>query len=150
MLSLNFKAYKFNTKEAEGNTRIFDIVRKKYVLLTPEEWVRQNVIHYLVEDVGVPAGLISVEKAIVFNDLTRRFDICVAGRNGQLMLLVECKAPNVQLTQKTLMQISVYQKVLGVKFLFITNGVNHLFLLAEDSSIPPVQLPELPHYSLWT
>lgn len=149
MLSLNFKAYKFTTKEAEGNTLIFDIIRKKFVVLTPEEWVRQNVIHYLIEDLGVPAGLVSVEKALEFNQLRKRFDVCVANRNGKLKLLVECKAPNVQLTRQTLMQIAVYQKVLEASYMMVTNGLQHLFFEVEEGGNSPKQLPELPHFEHW-
>lgn len=148
-MTLNFKAYNFNTKQSEGNTLIFDIVRKKYVRLTPEEWVRQNVIQFLIHEVRVPKGLIAVEKSLIFNGLNKRFDLCVADSSGKMKLLVECKAPSVQLTQQTLMQAAVYQKILEVNYLFISNGMQHLFFQFDDLSKPPSQLPHLPLFEDW-
>jgi hypothetical protein len=132
-LKLNFNTYKFNIKAEQGNTLIFDIVRKKYVRLSPEEWVRQHVIHFLIEEIQVPKGLISVEKELVFNGLKKRYDICVANAKGQLQLLVECKAPGVKLSDATLQQAAIYHHSIGVKAIFISNGLNHYYFTWQEN-----------------
>lgn len=149
-LKLNFKTYNFTIKEEQGNALIFDIIRKKYVRLTPEEWVRQHFIHYLKEDIGVPPGLISVERGLNFNGRQKRFDICVSDRSGTMSLLVECKAPHVPLSKETLMQAGVYHKVLGVTYVVITNGMQHIFMSLEKNATAPVRLAELPHFETWS
>lgn len=149
-LKLNFKTYNFNTKLDQGNALIFDIIRKKYVRLTPEEWVRQHFIHFLIEDIGVPLGLIAVERSLVFNGLKKRFDICVSDRNGVMKLLVECKAPNVKLSKETLMQAGTYQKVLNVNLVGISNGLQHIFIRLEQNGQLPVPLDQLPRFDEWS
>ena len=148
-MKLNFKTYNFTTKSEEGNALIFDIIRKKYVRLTPEEWVRQHFIHYLVEEKGVPKGLISVERALIYNGLKKRFDICVSDNSGKMHLLIECKAPHIVLSQQTLMQAGVYQKVLKVKFVCISNGLQHLYIHMDTIDAVPQLLQDLPAYSDW-
>lgn len=127
-MKLNFRSYNFTTKAEEGNTLIFDIIRRKFVRLNPEEWVRQHVLHYLTEDLGVPKGLISVERSLVYNGMQKRFDIAVAASDGRLRLLVECKAPNVKLSAATLKQAGIYHKTLGVDGIFLSNGLQHIFM----------------------
>ena len=133
-LKLNFNTYEFNIKAEEGNTLIFDIVRKKYVRLSPEEWVRQHCIHFLIEEIKVPKGLIAVEKELIFNGLKKRFDVCVANQAGKLKLLVECKAPGVKLSENTLQQAAIYQHSLGVNAMFISNGLQHLYYVWDQTS----------------
>lgn len=148
-MKLNFKTYNFNTKSEQGNALIFDIIRKKYVRLTPEEWVRQHFIHFLVEEKKVPKGLISVERALVYNGLKKRFDICVSDNSGKMHLLIECKAPHIALSQQTLMQAGVYQKVLNVKFVCISNGMQHLYISLPSSDEKPLLLQDLPEFPEW-
>jgi hypothetical protein len=149
-LKLNFKSYNFTTKQEEGNTLIFDIIRKKYIVLTPEEWVRQHLVNYLIEDIGVPKGLISVERAFIFNGMQKRFDVCVANNRGELELLIECKAPHVKLDNKVLVQAGVYQKNLGVKKIFLSNGIQHIFLEWNAITNGFEQISNLAHYSTWS
>lgn len=149
-MKLNFKSYNFTTKEEQGNTLIFDIVRKKYVVLTPEEWVRQHIIHFLVDDLSVPVGLISVERALTFNGLKKRFDICAATNTGRMFLLVECKAPDVALSKSTLHQAGIYHQTLGVQCILLSNGLNHVGMLWDVKSEKFVQVSEIPNYSLWS
>ncbi len=134
MLNINLKSYNFTTKQRNGNTLIFDIVRKKYIILTPEELVRQHVIHYLLEEKKVPLGLINVEKSIKFNGLNKRFDVVVYTRNGQIFLLVECKAPYVEINQKVVQQAGVYQKVLNPLCVMLTNGINSVYFVKKSDS----------------
>ena len=124
--TLNFPPFSFHTKKVDNGYLIFDVVRKKYVSLTPEEWVRQHVIHYLHNCKGYPLELMQVEGSISINRLSRRFDLVVFSRNTFCpFLLVECKQHTVSINQKTFDQICRYNIVLDVPHLFITNGLKH-------------------------
>ncbi len=147
MLNINLKSYNFTTKQRNGNTLIFDIVRKKYIILTPEELVRQHVIHYLVDEKKIPLGLINVEKSIVFNGLNKRFDVVVYSRDGQIFLLVECKAPYVEINQKVVQQAGVYQKVLNPVCIMLTNGFQNIYF-ARVSGDEFTQQPDVPTFPL--
>ncbi len=122
---LNFRKYNFNIKKSKDNTLIFDIIRKKYIILTPEEWVRQHVINYLIEEIKVPKSLISVEKSISIGEVSKRFDIVSFDKYGNKKLLVECKSPDIEINEKTLKQAMNYQSVLKCPFLMLTNGLAH-------------------------
>lgn len=104
---------------------IFDIIRKKYVALTPEEWVRQHFINYLVNHRGYPPGLIGVEVMFRMNDLTRRVDIMVYNRIGNPLLAVECKAPTVKLDRVVFDQIVEYNMKFRLNYILVTNGITH-------------------------
>jgi len=104
---------------------IFDPIRKKYVIVTPEEWVRQNFLLFLLNDKMYPASLLAVEKKIVLNTLTKRCDIVAYNNNGKAMLIVECKAPSINISQQTFDQIARYNMKLKVNYLIVTNGLKH-------------------------
>ena len=106
MQNLNFPTYSFRLKNSENNTHIFDVVRKKFVVLQPEEWVRQHCIQYLIQEKNYPISLINVEKVILINGLKKRYDIVVFNPNGSLKLVVECKAPKIKISQTTFDQIA--------------------------------------------
>jgi len=125
MESLNLPTYSFNIKFQEQRKYIFDTLRKKYVLLTPEEWVRQNFLKYLIEEKKYPASLISVEMEIKLNKLSKRCDAVVFNRNGEPALIVECKAPSVKIDQLVFEQIARYNMQLKVDYLIVTNGLKH-------------------------
>ncbi|MEN8224874.1 MAG: type I restriction enzyme HsdR N-terminal domain-containing protein [Bacteroidota bacterium] len=125
MQELNLPSYEFRLKKTEGQLRIFDEIRKKFVVLTPEEWVRQNFISYLRDQKSVPAGLIILEKKLVMNTMTRRPDIVIHNRQGKPVMIVECKAPEVKISQDAFDQIARYNSVLRVPFLVVTNGMQH-------------------------
>lgn len=144
MQKLNFSNYSFRFKNSENKTYIFDIIRKKFLLLTPEEWVRQHVLNYLIEDLKYPKSLINVEKLVNVNGLKRRYDIVVFNTDGSFFLLVECKAPEVQITQGTFDQIAQYNFVLKAENLMITNGLNHYFCQMDFENEKYVFLKELP------
>lgn len=129
MLQLNFKSfnYKFKFKEQEQKTYIFDRVRKKYIQCTPEEWVRQNIITYLVEEKGFSLALIAVEKGLRFNNLSKRYDLKVYNPQMELVLLVECKAPNVKLTQEAFLQSLTYSQKEIPRVIMLSNGLQHIF-----------------------
>jgi hypothetical protein len=104
---------------------IFDPIRKKYILLTPEEWVRQHLINLFIAHLKYPSGLIKIESGLTYNKKLKRSDIQVYDRKGKLFLLCECKAPEVKIDQKTLHQAMAYAKVLNPCFLLLSNGLNH-------------------------
>ena len=126
MLELSLPPFEYKVKRQSGSVLIFDVVRTKYVVLTPEEWVRQHVIHYLMEEQRVPAALIAVEKEIPLYSLRRRFDVVVFDRQGNPWLLIECKAPSVGLNQRVFDQAFRYNMTLEAPYVAITNGVTHL------------------------
>jgi type I site-specific restriction endonuclease len=126
MHTLNLPAYSFRIREAAGKHEIFDNNRKKFVSLTPEEWVRQHFVQFLVHEKGIPESLITIEKKLVYNTMTKRADILVYSGKGVPLLMVECKAAIVELSQKVFDQIARYNIALRVPFLIITNGMRHL------------------------
>lgn len=125
MQKLNLPEYQFRTKTEEGKAWIFDATRKKFVVLTPEEWVRQHFIFYLKEEKNYPASLMAVEKQILVNGKQRRFDLVVYNRNGQPFLICEFKAPSVKITQEAFDQVVRYNMVLKVKNVIVSNGLQH-------------------------
>ena len=147
MQKLNFPAYSFRFKNSENKVSIFDEIRKKFILLTPEEWVRQHVVQFLLQDKKYPKSYINVEKLIKINDLSKRYDGVVFQPNGEIFLLIECKAPEVPISQQTFDQIARYNLVLKAKYLMVTNGLNHYFCQMDFENEKYVFLKELPEYS---
>tara|TARA_B110000046_G_C12996098_1_gene400084 strand:+ start:1350 stop:1805 length:456 start_codon:yes stop_codon:yes gene_type:complete len=125
--NLNFPTYSFRLKNSENNTHIFDVIRKKFVVLQPEEWVRQHCVQYLIQEKNYPISLINVEKVVVINGLKKRYDIVVFNPDGSIALVVECKAPKVKITQAAFDQIARYNLALKAPYLMVTNGLNHYF-----------------------
>lgn len=125
MQRLNLPEFETNIIEEEGQKKIMDIVRKKYVALTPEEWVRQHVIHYFRNYLEVPYTLMAVEKAFTIGNVSKRFDIAVYTNKKKPVLLSECKSPDVPISQKVFDQAAVYNMKLHVDYLFVTNGLTH-------------------------
>lgn len=133
MKRLNFPNYEFRLKK-EGQKRfIFDLIRKKYVQLSSEEWVRQNCIRFLIEEKRINKYSIAIEKEIEFNGIKKRFDIVSYSSEGKINLLVECKAPNIEINQKTFDQILIYNKILKSKYLMVTNGINHYYCKINEN-----------------
>jgi hypothetical protein len=125
MQPLNLPTYFFNTKSENGLEYIFDGIRRKFVRNTPEEWVRQNFLRYMIEEKKFPAALISVESEFKLNKLKKRTDIMIHNRNGEVRAIVECKAPEVPVTTEVFNQIIRYNLVFKVPFILITNGLVH-------------------------
>ena len=131
MQLLNLPQYKFRLRQNGTQKEIFDVFRKKYVVLTPEEWVRQNILQFLVNERNYPAPLIAVEIGLKYNSLQKRADILVYDKQGKPFLLVECKAPEVKITQDAFDQVARYNMAFEVKYLVITNGINHFCCVME-------------------
>ena len=148
MQKLNFPTFTFRFKNSENKVAIFDEIRKKFIILTPEEWVRQHVTQYLLQEKKYPKSYINVEKLIKINDLTKRYDLVVFQPNGDLFLLVECKAPEVKISQQTFDQIARYNLTLKAKYLMVTNGLNHYFCEMDFENEKYVFLEQLPDYRL--
>lgn len=148
MQALNFPTYNFKIKSSENKLFIFDIVRKKYVSLTPEEWVRQHFVHYLIEEKKYPISLIAIEKKLTINNLTKRTDILIFTSEGKPNIIVECKAPNVKLTQNSFDQVARYNLKLDANYLIVSNGLEHYFCFMDFKKERYVFLETIPNYIL--
>lgn len=135
MLVLSFPQNDFSVKRVKDDPQIFDTIRKKWVKLTPEEWVRQNMIAMLTQSLKVPPPFISIEKEMVVGRLKKRFDMLIYNRNHQPWMLIECKADHVRLTQETVAQLLRYHQVLQAKYLIVANGQSALGWLNEGGEI---------------
>ena len=138
----------FKTRESEGKPQVFDPLRRRFVALTPEEEVRQKTLYLLVEHLGVPAGLLAVEYSVKVNGLDKRADAVVFGNEGRPLMIVECKAPSVTLTEAVLEQALRYHSVLQPQYLLLTNGAVTYCYKAEGASLRP--LDHLPDYKEMT
>lgn len=146
MQKLNFPQYSFRFKNNENNLSIFDAIRKKFVILQPEEWVRQHCIQFLLNEKNFPKSHINIEKKITINQLTKRYDIVVFNPDGSIHLMVECKAPNVMINQSTFDQIARYNLALNATYLMVTNGLNHYYCQMDYKEQRYQFLENLPSY----
>lgn len=127
MQALNFPEYTFNIKQESNNRYIFDEIRKKYLVLTPEEWVRQHVVKFLICEKKYPPGRIAIETGLKVHQTSKRSDVVVYNSNAQPFIVVECKAPEVKITQKVFEQIAAYNIQFKAPLLFVTNGLDHFY-----------------------
>lgn len=125
MIQLNLPNFDYKIKNEENQKFIFDIIRKKYILITPEEWVRQHFIHFLINQLSYSKGLLKVEGGLRYNRLSKRSDILVYDRNASPFMLIECKAPEVKISQAVFEQAALYNKTIKAEYLTITNGLRH-------------------------
>lgn len=146
MKGLNLPDHGVEIRHAAQGDLVFDPVRRRWVVLTPEEWVRQHVLNHLVHDLACPLSLIAVEHSLVLNRMVRRADIVVHGPGARPLLLVECKAPHVKLGMAVFEQAARYNTVFRVPFLLVTNGVDHSCCrIGTDGSI--TFLPSVPDWA---
>ncbi len=143
---LNLPPYPFKITEQNGQYFLFDDLRKKTILITPEEWVRQHFIRYLVAQKQYPKTLIQLEGGLKLNNLAKRTDILVYNSSAEKILLVECKAPSVKITQKVFDQIARYNMVHKVPLLAVTNGINHFFCRIDFTGEKYFFINDLPDY----
>lgn len=146
MYQLNLPVFDYKLKKADGKVWIFDVIRKKYVVITPEEWVRQHFIHYLITHFKYPRSLVKVEGGLIYNKLQKRSDILVFDREGSPWMIVECKAPTLLLSENTLRQAAVYNASLKAKYLTVTNGLRYVCSATDWAQGTTVVLEELPDY----
>ena len=146
MEKLSFPDFRIRFKNKENKHFIFDIIRKKWFLLTREEWVRQHCIHFLIFLKKYPKSLINVEKKLLVNGLSKRYDIIVYSKEGDVILLVECKAPNISISQDVFDQIAKYNLSVRSKYLMISNGLSHCFCKVNYESNDYYFLADIPDF----
>ena len=147
MQKLNFPTYSFRFKSSENKISIFDCIRKKFVILQPEEWVRQHCVQYLMETKNYPKSLINVEKELTVNRLKKRYDIVIYNPDGSIHLIVECKSPTITINQRTFDQIAQYNLTLNASYLMVTNGLNHYYCQMDFENERYNFLKEIPDYN---
>ena len=146
MIQLNLPGIEFKSRTVAEQQQIFDLVRRKYVALTPEEWVRQHFVHYLIEHLNVPKSHIAVEKSIRVSHLAKRTDIVVFKGGLKPILIVECKAPSVEINQEVFYQVLRYNMTLRVEYLVVTNGLRHVYCKVNYENQKAIFIEELPLY----
>jgi len=147
MIALNLPTYSFKIKSDGVKRYIFDFIRKKYIVLTPEEWVRQNFIMYLVNEKKFPPGLIAVEMGVKINKLSQRSDLVLFNSKAEAIVVVECKAAYVKITQIVFDQIARYNMKLRVKYLIVTNGIKHFCCCMDYDTNTYAFLKEIPCFN---
>lgn len=147
MQQLNLPEYQFNIKRKDNSIVILDSLRKRWVSLTPEEWVRQNFVRFLIEEKEFPLPLMNNEISIIQNGIKRRCDTLVADREGNPLVIVEYKAPTIAVSQKTFDQIVRYNMVLKAKYLIVSNGMSHYCCKIDYEDNSYSFLEEIPCYS---
>jgi len=146
MMTLNFPTFPFKIRKEQKGEEIFDVIRKKYIVLTDEEWVRQHCILYLISEKKYPASLIAIEKGLSVNGLKKRTDIVAYGKDGLPKLIVECKAPHIIITNDVFDQIARYNMTLKVNYLMVTNGIQHFCCIIDHNAASYRFLEEVPDF----
>ena len=147
MIPLNLPSFNIKTKVQGGRTLVFDFLRRRYVTLTPEEWVRQHFVHYLIEHKGYPASLLANEIQLKCGDKVLRADSVLYSRELRPRMIIEYKAPHIPITQKVFDQISVYNLLLHVDYLVVSNGLEHYICRMDYDDKKYLFLEEIPDYS---
>lgn len=147
MQKLNLPEYDLKLKQEGGRTLVFDPFRSKYLVMTPEEQVRQLFARYLVEEKQYPASLMATEYALVLNKMSKRCDILVFDRNGKPVVLVECKSPDVRIGREVFDQVARYNMVFKVAYLLITNGLKHYCCRVDHQAGSVEFLDDIPVYA---
>ena len=148
MFDLNLPEFEVNLKKSEGKVWIFDGIRKKFVVLTPEEWVRQHLVQYFINHLKYPRTLIQIERGLQYNQLQKRSDFVVFDRQGKPWLIVECKSPEIQLDQKSVNQVAVYNLDVKAKYVAVSNGLKHVCYEAAESVERITLLKDFPEYAV--
>jgi hypothetical protein len=146
VIQLNLPGIEFKARTVANQQQIFDPVRRKYVALTPEEWVRQHFVHYLVEHLKVPMSHIAVEKSLRVNNLAKRADIVIFKGGLKPILVVECKAPSVEINEEVFYQVLRYNMALRVDYLILTNGLRHIYCKVNYEDQKAIFIEDLPFY----
>jgi type I site-specific restriction-modification system R (restriction) subunit len=147
MQKLNLPEYSFRIKNENGKQLIFDILRRKFVRLTPEEWVRQNFVQFLIAEKNYPPSLMATEAGVNVNGNQQRADLVVFDRKGLPLLVAEFKAPEVKISQQTFDQIVRYNMQLKVGYLIVSNGLTHYCCAIDYASNSYAFIPEIPDFA---
>ncbi|HEX9651259.1 MAG TPA: type I restriction enzyme HsdR N-terminal domain-containing protein [Cyclobacteriaceae bacterium] len=143
---LNFPEFRFDFKKQEDKILIYDIIRKKHVILTPEEWVRQHLVHFLIFKKFFPKSLMKVESGLNYHKKQKRADLIIYNDSGVPFIIAECKSPKSIINQNALFQIGVYQKSISPKYLIVTNGITHFMWRKNNDLSRYDQIPEIPEW----
>lgn len=146
MLALNLPSFAHKIQQRDGKYVIFDPLRMKYVALTPEEWVRQHFVHYLIDIKGYPKGLLANEKQLCLNGTKKRCDTVLFDKHLRARMIIEYKAPQVEITQAVFDQITRYNMVLKVEYLIVSNGLRHYCCRIDYHTMQYTFLPDVPNY----
>lgn len=146
MVKLDLPGFDYQVSKAEGKIWIFDIIRKKRVVLTPEEWVRQHIIHFFINQLKYPKSLIKIESGLTYNRLQKRSDVVVCDREGKPWLLMECKSPELPLNQNVIMQAAVYNQNIRAKYIAVSNGMKHVCYEVKEDVSETGLLKSFPEY----
>jgi type I site-specific restriction endonuclease len=144
---LNFPSFEFRIEKIENKLMIFDVLRKKSVRLTPEEWVRQHLIRYLIEIRHYPKSMIKVESGLKYNTLLKRSDVLIFDQAGSPFMVIECKSPETKLDDNVVHQVAAYSRSLQVRYIGISNGLNHFCWEIDQKNRSTVSLDDFPEYS---
>ena len=147
MTVLNLPSFDYKIKKEKDRLFIFDIIRKRYIALTPEEWVRQHFVSYLISYKGYPLGLIGNEISLRLNGQNRRCDTVIYDIYGSPLMIIEYKAPHITLNQEVFNQVIRYNIALKVKYLLVSNGINHYCCVMDYDNMCPHFLKEIPDYN---
>ncbi len=147
MTKLALPEFEYQLQTRENKVFIFDVIRKKYIMLTPEEWVRQHFVHYLLAN-KYPKSLINVESGLNYNNMQKRSDVIAYDRQGNPFLLTECKASSIMLTQQAVNQALMYNYILKAKYMAVTNGLQHLYYKIDYEKGGSELIKELPLYEV--
>jgi hypothetical protein len=145
-IPLNLPPYPFKISQREGIYFIFDEIRKKHLVLTPEEWVRQHFIRHLIGEKKFPASLLKIEGGLNLNQTKKRSDILVYNNLGEKIMVIECKAPSINITQATFDQAARYNSIYKAKWLAVSNGLQHYYAQIDHEKGSFLFVKELPHY----
>jgi len=148
VVRLNLPSSSFKVKNTEKGRVIFDKIRKRYIQLSPEEWVRQHVVEWLLSRKRIPSSYINIEKQLIINGRIKRYDIVAYQRDGSIYLIVECKAPTIQIDQTTFDQIATYNLELEARYLMVTNGMKHYFCTMDRAGQQYSFLADIPEFIL--
>lgn len=146
MQELNLPPFEHKVTQTGEILYIWDVLRRKNVVLTPEEWVRQHILHYLINHRGYPRGLLSIERGHRYNQRQKRTDLWALGPNGNPLLLVECKRPTVPITAAVAQQVATYNQTIGAPLLLVTNGLQHFCWRVNFEQRTNEMLSEVPRY----
>lgn len=146
IVALNLPKTELQIKQKGEQLYVNCLIRKKAIILTPEEWVRQHLIAFFIKELSYPQGLMSVEKKIKYGDLDKRWDLAVFNTNQDCFLLMECKAPNVKITKTVFEQSLLYYKKLQADYLVMSNGLNHVIMKKNKSSNRFEKIDVFPNY----
>jgi len=143
---LNFPSFEFRIEKVNNKLVIFDVLRKKSVRLTPEEWVRQHLIRYLIEIRHYPKSMIKVESGLKYNTLLKRSDILIFDNTGNPFMVIECKSPDCKLDDKVIHQVAAYSRSLKVKYIGVSNGLKHFCWEIDQKNRSTLSLDDFPEY----